>query len=270
MFFTTFREPLLSTPYKISVLGLGVGVFLINYVSVLFAIYRRDWAPFRAKQPLVLLAALVSATFWWLGNLQALGMVDQNGVFSICYLWSVWIQIVLGVQLYLTILLFRLLRLYFILVLCRAPEGSWFWSILILSYLPQVIMGLVPFFLSVLSVYPEPIPDFPGDPYCNFSDKLYGNGLLFFVFVQLLLLIFVNYKIAHVRKAFNEHRETKTALWTCVFILLLNFVIAQLKAQNYPLGRMAVCLSNLVACNILLWTSLWGPLFGYVSDKAAY
>ncbi len=202
-------EPTVRTMWKLLVIGFGGGIFTIGYMMITLVLWNRNWSPFRAKQPFVLLLSLLSATCWWIGNLQALGVIDQTGIFSNCALWGVWAQIVLGVLLYLSIMVFRMLRLFFILVLSQPPQGLYFWTILGCSYLPGIMMGLVPLILpgQFMSVQPVPIAkSLTGEYACDFFNPFYGNGLLLLTLISLCLLIFLNYKVSRVREAFNEYR----------------------------------------------------------------
>jgi hypothetical protein len=205
----TLIEPTAETVWKMVILGIGSAVFLIGYCSMGLVLVNKDWQPFKAKQPYVLLLSLLSSTCWWIGNLQALGVIDQVDVFSICVLWGVWMQVVFGVLLYLVTMIFRLLRLYFILVLSRPAEGLVYWMIIGLCYLPAVIMGMIPVvfpgkFMSQVPVVIAAQPN--GDLACDFFDPLYANSLLGSSGLLLLVLYFLNYKISTVRKAFNEYK----------------------------------------------------------------
>jgi hypothetical protein len=176
-------EPTLSTPWKLVVLAIGITVFLLGYLAIGFAFLNREFAPLKAKQLPVLLLALISATCWWMGTLQALGVIQQTGIFRYCLLWGVWLQTVLGVQLHLTIYTFRILRLYYILVQVWTPTGFLFWTLVLSVWAPSLIMGMLPIFMPgrFFTTLPVPIKGFEsGDPACDYFDPIYGNMLMGF------------------------------------------------------------------------------------------
>jgi hypothetical protein len=88
-------EPTFSTPWKLSVIGFGSILFIFSYGAVFLAIAKSDYKPFKAKQPWVLVIALTACLIWWIGGMQTLGIIDQEGIFAICSMWGVWAQVFL-------------------------------------------------------------------------------------------------------------------------------------------------------------------------------
>jgi hypothetical protein len=71
----------------------GSALLLLTFGALVFTIYKMDYTPFKAKQPYVLLTALIANTFWWVGTMHRVGIFAQEGLFSVCSVWNVWITV---------------------------------------------------------------------------------------------------------------------------------------------------------------------------------
>ncbi|KAI8896870.1 hypothetical protein BC833DRAFT_595806 [Globomyces pollinis-pini] len=248
--------------------------FIITWMAMILILVRINWKPFKSKQPYVLLVSLVASTFWWIGSAQSLGVIPQVGIFSDCAFWTIWIQLVFGVQLAITCMAYRLLRLYYILVLSKVPDTIVFPLIIFLSHLPSVILGILPILRPnyYVTQFPSPIKANPtGPPACDFTIHPYYINVMFSCAgVGLVVLSFLNYKISRVRRAFNEFKEINTALYVLTVILLLNVALNAAGFQNYDAGKGFSLLTQIVACMTMFWSIMFASVRGYLTDKDGY
>ncbi|KAI8896874.1 hypothetical protein BC833DRAFT_621747 [Globomyces pollinis-pini] len=233
-----------------------------------------DWKPFKSKQPYVLLVSLASATVWWIGSLQSIGIIDQTGIFSNCVLWTVWCQLVLGVQLTITCMIYRILRLYFILVLVKKPNSNVFYLLVFGAHLPALILGLLPIAKKNYFITNQPVPiqaNPSGPPACDFSIHPYYLNMMYGIAgLGIIILTFLNYKVSTVRRAFNEFNENKASLIILTVILLVNVVISATGFQNLDLGKILVSFTQLIAALCLFWSAMFAPIKGFIVDKDGF
>jgi hypothetical protein len=265
-------EPTLTTPWKLMVLGTGLLIFTMGYIAIGIAFWNRDYPPLKAKQIPVIFLSLVSATCWWTGSVQAYGIIQQTGIFRFCLLWGIWFQTVVGVQLHIAIYTFRILRLYFILVLGLTPTGFVFWSLVLSVWFPSIVMGFLPvaFPGKYFSTGPIPIRGFEdGTPTCDYFDPIYSNLLMLWALYGLLLLLFLNFKVSRVRAAFNEYNENKYGLLVLYLVLIVNFILG-FGSQNFTWGQILMASNQLMASNSLFWFTMFKPLKGFLFRKKEF
>jgi hypothetical protein len=117
-------------------MAFGIASFLFDYCAIFFALYNRDYAPLKAKQLRLILFCLISCNCWWIGTLHANGILRQRESDVVCALFGVWLQILLGAQLFLIALSFRFWKLYRVFILHLPTRGVSFWVPVMLFSFP--------------------------------------------------------------------------------------------------------------------------------------
>jgi hypothetical protein len=184
-----------QVPFLVSFLVLTLsGLFLCS----LAVLNKKTYPPFAAKQLLPLCLTLAASVFWIGGRLQILGMFGFDGIFSECQIWKYFCQCTIGVNLYLSVITFRLERLYFILVRKESRSGLIFWTPIVLPLLNSIVIAFLPYTIGMQSNYSS--TDFACvDPIPSFGLINYGNVLL-----QGIIIMALNFLLRNVRKAMNE------------------------------------------------------------------
>jgi hypothetical protein len=193
-------------PYQQQFLIPFIILKFLGITMVLFAWWKRKtYPPIAAKQLVPITLSLIAATFWLVGRLYSYGMFGFDGIFQYCHFWKYFCQCCLGVNLYLSVFIFRFRRLYYIMIL-KKPIESWsFWLPIALPVVVAVIIITVPLFVFVHStdiswnLYGYKI-------YCLDSKPYYSSSIYLVVLVQASLIISHTLKLAKVRKAVNEVR----------------------------------------------------------------
>jgi hypothetical protein len=130
--------------------------------------------------------SLVAATFWCIGNLQSLQVFDlANPFWSNCGWWVLWAQLMLGISLYLNVMIFRLYRLVFLIVLSIEPKGFKFWGPVIVFYIPIVILALALLIFPGQFMTVTPILN-NGSLECSFPNMGYLGLTYLTVLVQMI------------------------------------------------------------------------------------
>jgi hypothetical protein len=181
--------------YKIVLVVFGTLIFALNYAAVFLSIYHIRYQPFNAKKPWGLLVALVAATLGWIGSLQTFSIINPEGMFSICSLWSVWVQFLLGSQLCLAVIGYRMLRLHFILVKRLPPTGGLFWTIQLVVMLPAIYCAFIVLIFHDRYLSPLPVfvsETFENSPVCEFKGVYYLACILASTLFQIIFLMVID------------------------------------------------------------------------------
>ncbi|KAI8914467.1 hypothetical protein EDD86DRAFT_199402 [Gorgonomyces haynaldii] len=261
------QEDLLPAYAQAIIVGFGAACYCLSYASVLISMWSK-YPPLKARQLPVLLMGTIVGTIWFIGTLAATPAINQVGIFSFCPLYMIWFQVTFGVSLLLLLLNFRLLRLYYIIVLIKKPQGWSFYGILFINYLPTLAVSVwsaIAPLGSLVSTNPGKIAGLE-KPVCHFVLQPFKFALFGSVALQLLSMLYLNYKLTYIRKAFNEYKENRFAIAVAVFCLFFNLAIQGLGFNGANWARTSIVVSQVLAGNIMVWSSLFKPLRGYFFD----
>ena len=178
--------------YKLVLIIFGVLILALDFSAVLLSLFHIRYQPFSAKSPKVLLLGLVAATLGWIGSLQSLSIIKPEGIFSVCALWSVWVQYLLGSQLFLAVLGYRMLRLHFIIVKRLPPTGGLFWTIQIVAFLPALYCAFLVLIFHGKFLSPLPVVvdgTYEDSAVCEFKGFYYLACVLAASMLQILFLL---------------------------------------------------------------------------------
>jgi hypothetical protein len=166
---------------------------------------RKTYPPFAAKQLEPILLSLLSATFSGIGRLFTFGVFGYEGIFHQCQIWKYICQCSLGIHLYLSILTFRHQRLYYTIILKKERAGFAFWFPVVGLSSLAFVWSILPYFIRFdinnlqLTLDGMILP-------CIDENHYYGMTMYGLVFLQILVIIYLNIKLIKIRKAINEVR----------------------------------------------------------------
>ncbi|KND02031.1 uncharacterized protein SPPG_02534 [Spizellomyces punctatus DAOM BR117] len=246
---------------------IGTGIWCIDVIAVVYAIINYRYPPLKAKQVHLIAVALVASILWWIGNLQATGALGHVGIFRICLLWGVWVQAIFGVQLLLTVLVYRLYKLHRILIQEKPARGWQFWTTVLIFWLPMPIIGLAAHVLGEQrTIYYHAEND-----WCQWA-PIYKYAMLPLPIVGLSFLLWLNIALRNTRKSFNEYREQRIGFIVSL-IVLVSYTLVDgvfVVANKLVWARVLQASLVLLAGNIYFWVMLGGPLFGFTFAREAY
>ena len=253
---------------------LGISLFIIlNFLefSVLgFCYLKSDYTPFKAKQLSALFLGTFFCSIWGLGTLHALGFLPYTvPIFSYCALYMVWFQTVFGVNAFGGILSYRLLRLYYILVLTKPAGGPKFWGFLFFQWSPSLGLALY----SLVSKDLIPVRAIPNPTYldCFFLSGTFKYLLYIALAFQFIFIFWTNYQISSITsKSFNEFKENQRCLTLFVIILIANLILNALHFWESRPWAFIILFSALLVPIMFIFTSLASPLRGYWMDREGY
>ncbi|KAL2918930.1 hypothetical protein HK105_201764 [Polyrhizophydium stewartii] len=242
--------------------ALFVGVALLVVVdaaALITALVCMDYPPLRARQlPLVALT-FVAGVCWTVGAMQVHNMFDPaTAVFRACAVWSVLLQVALGLQLVLSSIALRLYRLFRIFVQKQPTSGLGFYAVCIGIMLPCVGFGIAPFVLPATSVdwFEPTINSCLFNP--AFKVLIFTLFGLETIFLGMFMLI-VNSRI-HI-EAFREEGPNRMLFGANLAVLAMYLVVNATGLQWTTGGRVMLVVSVVAAMHSNLWTLLMTPFF---------
>ncbi|KAJ1994298.1 hypothetical protein H4R33_000335 [Dimargaris cristalligena] len=221
----------------------GVAWHLFTVVIFGWIVLRRHhFPPFRTRNLRLLGFMLACGILFWVCQvLTSLTTGRPNLPRAVCVLISPWLAYGLGLDLYMTILAYRLYLLYWLLVL-RYPlrQSRRF-------YLFPILLG-VPTALVLVSATASPrlvsTTHYPNPGNCVYS-LMYSALCVVDVMIHIIVLLCLNYLCRHIEATYNDYRET-------------------------TFGSIAFILLTIVAVNVFIWIGIGPPLYGYLFDREEY
>jgi len=198
-----------------------------------------------------------------------LGELHSNGVFGysntltmFCTVFDVWIQFVLGVELFLAVLILRLYSLYQVFVR--------HWAISDVKLAPPILAFYIP--VIAVAVFATFAPNGwafyydTANGYCsaNFYFKL---SLFLIGAVGLVGLGWLTFKLQHIRRGFNEFRELRIGFYFALLTIVINTVVVLLSLNYYRWGKYSLVVVNMVMGNVYFWLVMYRPLYGCMFER---
>ena len=154
-------------------------------------------------------------------------MVPQahNPAMLLCDLWAVWFQVVFGVFLWWSCLVFRYLRLILVVKFHKDLSGWKSWALLFALWLPIAIYGA---FASGFKV-DVPTPDSNGVELCFFVSKGFYPFMVL-LFLYLIVAVYASVTLRNVKQ--RDLRDYNEATVTLVFFVLSYIVYCTLLLLN--------------------------------------
>jgi len=132
---------------EIAVLTIGAFFLIFQILATLYLFINRNYGPFKAKQIDLIILSVISEIFWFIGLVPSVHMLPSTGVWSLCALWQLWFNLVLGLYLWGAILQLRFVKLF--LFERRVKWANWQMNLLLLVYwFPSIMLALVGTVLS--------------------------------------------------------------------------------------------------------------------------
>lgn len=114
-----------------------------------------------------------------------------NSFWKNCVWWIMGSQVALGISLYLSVMTFRLYRLYVLIVLRKTPTGIWFYGKIFATWLPMGLLSCVPLIFPEQLVTSVPVVRRSGLT-CDIPSDAYLYIAYIVVIIQLLICYVMN------------------------------------------------------------------------------
>jgi len=227
----------------------------------------RKYIPMKMKQPALVVCTALGGCFWWLGGLATGRVFPQvdNSVFLVCDLWSVWFQLVLGIQLLMTSFAYRYLRLFLIVKYQIVLHGKvgflWFvglWS-------PIWIYGIV---ATVFKIDGPVIID--NVLICAYSE-LGWIAYLILLLVYVIVLVGLGIYLRGVPHEYiREFQETGYSMTTFAVVYIVYAIILGLNLQYNVWGRIVESFLITLVISLVMYIVVGKVIYKMYKDREGY
>ncbi|KAJ1958748.1 hypothetical protein EC988_000115 [Linderina pennispora] len=243
-------------------------IYAIDLLAVVFLIWNRNYPPLKSKSPMIMVGVYISFVLWFIGDLQANGIVHLSGTaLTNCKAFGVWVRVLLGVCTVSSLIALRSYGLYRVFRLNQPFNGFGL-------YLPFIIFcGLLLIYGIISQVLSQKVTI----QYVAMLDVcVYTSGykasLFAFIWVAWVVVAVINWKIRRIKSSFNESREMAFCCLV-VFAVLIFTTTMHYTHPTYPFdGKLRLVTTGLdhIACNLVWWTIMFTPMFNCVFRRKQY
>ncbi|KAJ2584547.1 hypothetical protein GGH95_000303 [Coemansia sp. RSA 1836] len=261
-----FAEP---TTAETIVFFVSLAVNLSSFILIAYSIWFRAYPPMRAQHVGITVSIGIGGIIFNVSNNLVQGMARYDGVLGLCKFWGGWVLMTFGASVFLSSINMRLVLFYRVFVTGNTYTRSKFTVLnFFRRYWPLFAMWAPSFISSIIvSALKGPrgawLLEDHGLRACDISEE-YLYWIYAYFAAQIVLSWVLYLKMRKVAKAFNGFRM---AIWTLVIFtatLLISMVINIIEGSNYPWGRIAIALSNMILLNGYLWLILGVPVVGHL------
>ncbi|KAJ3370039.1 hypothetical protein HDU91_006700 [Kappamyces sp. JEL0680] len=240
-------------------------IFLSNFLGLgIAAVNHHSFPPFRAKQLIPLAVSLIASCFFVGASFQFIVADISLPFWSNCAFWLILSQVTFGVSLYISVLIYRMFNLYWMLILFRTEKTMVFWGTVGLSWLPSAILGMLPFcrpgqFISTVPEYRQ-----VEGLTCHWIDMNYLWTLYASILGPAVVLYTLTWRISGTVKSFSEYQESKLAMMFSLLAICTNAGIVMGGLSHLYASKWVLWGINIMASNMLLWAVLFKPVVGFL------
>jgi hypothetical protein len=243
-------------PHQLASLVIGAVFTSVLLAMVALAFLKRgEYLPFRMKQTNLLMLTMIFGIFWWVGNLVALDIVRIPESNSSCFFLLYMAPNVLGINSYLSVLAYRMLRLYYIAVKMTKFDRK-IYGFLLFQFFP-VLAGVV---WAIIARQDVIIAD--TETTCLYSSRIFLAYIYLTVFWQILFLFVMNYKCSKIIRSVNEYREIRLVLIIDGILIILTMPFIFMNWLATPWGIIIVNIIHLLGSSLLVLVCLIQPVYG--------
>lgn len=233
-------------------------VYTISFAVLLFVTIKSDaYLPFKAKQIDAVWVAMLSLLLWCVYTLISMKIIPHASGVQWCSFIFIWLQLIFGCSLFCLVLSYRMLRLYYILVLSQKPKGVSFYTFLFSQMLP--IFSLAAF----NQIYSGKYITYTDK--CRIESQEFKIALYSTILFQLTTLFVINCKISKITSSFNEFKENQQTIIFFVLLLTVN-MISKLIFNN----SLYEWISQLLVTTAFILTTFGKVLYCYFYRKEEY
>jgi hypothetical protein len=243
-------------PHQLASFVIGAVYNAVLLAMVAFSFLKRgEYLPFRMKQTTLLMLTMIFGMFWWVGNLVALDIVRIPESYISCFFLLYMAPNVLGINAYLSVIAYRMLRLYYIAVKMTKFDGK-LYGFLCFQFLP-VLGGFVWALIGGKEVI-----NADTTLTCLYTSRTFLLYIYFPVIWQAMFLFYMNYQCSKVIPSVNEYKEIQLVLVINGFLMISTMPFIFMNWLATPWGTIIVNIIHLLGSSLLVLVCLARPIFG--------
>lgn len=122
----------------VAMIGLAVIPFVLGNVVML---WQRNYLPIKYKRVDATVISSIGGLIWIAATIVVNGHFnrEKSTLWTVCTLWTFWLQLGLGFALWLNCLIVRMWRLYRVIILAKKTTERHFWIPLLVLLLPVLV-----------------------------------------------------------------------------------------------------------------------------------
>eukprot|EP00249_Psilotum_nudum_P014398 c24801_g1_i1 orf=522-1619(-) len=251
------------------VIALGCVPFILGNIILLV---NRNYRPIKTRSVTLTVLSSVGGLIWVVATIVVNDHFGRRwgSVWTICSLWTFWLQACFGFSLWLNCLTMRLLTLYLIFVRKR-KDFKYNFFILFLLLLPAIVFCICASakhgsrFKSFHSSLPH-----QGDGDCKIQQIYWSYGLLILLLLYFLVFLGFSFKLRNTMAQFNEFRLICNGGVMTLFLFLLSLVTIQTDTYTLATGRCFLSFSVAVAVFYYFWARNGEVVYNVIFYKKEY
>ncbi|KAI7833598.1 hypothetical protein BX661DRAFT_222450 [Kickxella alabastrina] len=243
-------------------------IYFVNLLATLYLLWNRRYPPLKSKNPMLMTLIMISLFLWFVGDLQANGHVTlANSPMTNCKGFGLWMRLLLGVCGMLSLVALRAYGLYRIFYLHRPYHGLGLYMPFFVYYLCVLVYGIVAQALkpAITTHYIAELD------ICTFHPGFKAT-LFALLWVSLLIVVVVHWRIRKIKSSFNESREMMVSCVISSAVLMYVTIMHYLRPL-YPLDiRQRIVATSLehFAANVLWWAIMSVPMYNCLFNRHIY
>ncbi|KJE91753.1 hypothetical protein CAOG_02844 [Capsaspora owczarzaki ATCC 30864] len=223
-------------PLEVWVVSMGALLLGAQLCMALLLVVKREWKPFKAKQPAVLMVAAVAAIIAFLGEMHGEFLLPQEGtVMGACYFWKQWVYATFGLGLFATAHLYRFYTRWVVLHILNSRLLSTSRKLdrrviqlagAVVIFLPVVLLSIIVTTAGDMGIEPIVMANGELKNVCVTKSKV----MVYSINAAMGLYLFAlagwwTYTLRNVRVSFNEYSSARSGLVSSLVCLVVYILI---------------------------------------------
>jgi len=276
---------------SLTVIVVGSVFYAFDIVVLAVALWHRRYAPIKAKNLPLLSAAVIASLLWWIGVLQANGILGYHGIWRHCLLWGVWVQFTFGIMLLNFTLFYRLYMLDRLILQHRRlnthsrllPCLIYWIPVLVVSVLATVpleeSMGAVRMMrvkVTGISINDAEVKKHAADLGWNEEDiclfrEWAKSTMILMTTLGFLVLMWFWFRLRRVNiTVFNEYRETRIGVCLACLNITVTGVVIFANLSTWYWVCLTVVILHLITGNLYIWLVILPPVYRCLTNRQAH
>jgi len=249
-------------PAEIVIITFWAFFLLLQIVATGYLLVHRNYGPFKAKQIDLIVLSVISECFWFVGALQAIKFLPQEGIWALCSLWSLWFNTTFGLFLWGGILLLRFVKIF--LYEQRKFWPNWQMNLLLFTFWsPSIVLSVVGTAISDLI--------FSTDNACILNNSFFAALFVYaagYIICYIVFMILLR-KVKH--RALNEYKGTVASVVVLVIGFFIFGVLTALNLNDEYVWARCLSFSALQALhNFNFWVLVGYPIYMSIQDREGF
>eukprot|EP00243_Klebsormidium_subtile_P007954 TRINITY_DN3621_c0_g1_i1.p1 TRINITY_DN3621_c0_g1~~TRINITY_DN3621_c0_g1_i1.p1 ORF type:complete len:434 (+),score=112.28 TRINITY_DN3621_c0_g1_i1:397-1698(+) len=255
----------------VAMIGIGVIPFIAGNALM---VWQRNYLPIKYKRVDATVISSIGGLIWIAATIVVNGHFGRpkDTFWTVCTLWTFWLQLGLGFALWLNCLIVRMWRLHRLIIqLRKTNDNVWgFWIPLVVLLLPVMIFCICASaqHASNFRCIAFNNDDVRGD--CIIKNWRWAVSALVILPFYFIVLVVLTFQLRNVRDEFNEYSTVRNGGIIAFFLFFLAMVILSTKTYYQVTGRCFFTLAVSAEVFYFFWIRNWEPIWNVLFNKQKY